>query len=422
MSASIGESNLDRWMAAVQRGDTAEVRALFAQHPELADHVNEPRFAFGSPALFACRHNLELVDLLIAHGADLNRKTDWWAGGFGILEGIEESAARPLIERGAKVDIWAAVSLGHLQRAQEILDEDPSLVRARGGDGKHPIHYAASPEMVDLLVDRGADVNAKDIDHKSTPVQYLVTSEPAVRRLLEYGAEADIFLAAALGDLEIAKHCLALDPRATEVRLGTGDWEGHIYNWTLGHDLTPQDVAREKGHQAVLDLLLEHCSVERRLAYVVWHGDEHAVHELVQADAEIVDRMMRLEPALMAQAAWWYRPTAVGLLIELGFDPHLTGVHDSTPLDRAAFHGYSDIIRTLLDGDPEPPVSFRNEFGGTPLGACVYGSINGWHTGHPQDHVESARLLIEAGCSFSTEWLPTGNDEIDALMKKYLLD
>ncbi|MBT8399020.1 MAG: hypothetical protein KJO98_00970 [Rhodothermia bacterium] len=414
------ESKLSLWMTAVSRGDVAEVRALFNRHPELAEHVNEPLFAFDSPALFACRDNLELVDLLIEHGADLNKKTDWWAGGFGIIEGVDASIARPLIERGAIVDIWAAVALDDLERVEELLDGDPGLVRARGGDGKHPIHYAASPKMVDLLVDRGADVNAKDIDHESAPVQYLVNNEPVVRRLLEYGAAPDIFLAAALGDVKMAKHCLALDPSALEARLGSDGWEGHIYNWTLDHDLTPHDVALERGHTSVLEMLLAHSSSERRLAFAAWQGDEPAVLELVRTNPDIIDRLMRLEPAMMAQAAWWYRPDAVRMLIDLGFDPHLTGVHESTPLDRAAFHGYSDIIEILLDADPEPPVSLRNEFGGTPLSTCVYGSINGWDTGHPRDHVASARLLIEAGCSFSSAWLPTGNDEIDALLEGYL--
>lgn len=414
------ESTLRLWMAAVTRGDTAEVRSLFVRHPELAKHVNEPLFAFDSPALFACRDRLELVDLLIEHGADLNKKTEWWAGGFGILEGVGASTARPLIERGATVDIWVAAGLDDFDRVRQLLDADPELIRARGGDGKHPIHYAASPGMVDLLVDRGADVNAKDIDHESTPVQYLVNNEPVVRRLLENGAEPDIFLAAALGDADMALQCLARDPSCTEARLGSGVWAGHIYNWTLDHDLTPQDVARAKGHPQVLQILLDRSSAERRLAFAIWQGDERKVHELSSEDPGIIDRLMRLEPALMAQAAWWYRPAGVRMLVDLGFDPHLTGVHDSTPLDRAAFHGYSDIIAILVDGDPDPPVSFKNEFGGTPLGACVYGSINGWDTGHPRDHVESARLLIEAGCSFSSAWLPTGNDAIDALLESYL--
>jgi hypothetical protein len=31
----------------------------------------------------AAARNLPLLDLLLAHGADLNLKTAWWAGGFG---------------------------------------------------------------------------------------------------------------------------------------------------------------------------------------------------------------------------------------------------------------------------------------------------------------------------------------------------
>ncbi|MDX1429476.1 MAG: ankyrin repeat domain-containing protein, partial [Rhodothermales bacterium] len=367
---------------------------------------------------------LEMVDLLIEFGADINAKSAWPAGGFGILEGVDPDVAPLLIDRGVVVDIWAAAHLNDLARAASLLDETPDLVRARGGDGKHPIHYAASPEMVDLLVERGADVNARDIDHGSTPVQYLVNNEHVVRRLLDHGAEPDIYLAAALGDVEMARHCIERDPSCLEARLGSPGWTsgvgGDIYKWTLGHDLTPQDVARDKGHTAALGLLLRRASPARQLAHATWFGDRKAASGMVAKDPGVVRRLMDVEPALMSQAAWWHRTEAVKILLEIGFDPHLMGVHESTPLDRAAFHGYAEMVVLILEADPDPPVSFRNEFGGTPLRTCIYGSMHGWDTGHPRDHVASARALIEAGCSFSSDWLPTGNPAMDRLLNEYL--
>ena len=413
---------LKKWIDAVMRGDVADVRRLFANHPELRAHVNEPHFPFDSSSVFQCRDHLEMVDVLLENGADLNQKTRWWAGGFGVLEGATIEVAEPLIARGATVDIWAAVSLNRLDRVADLLDEDPDLITARGGDGKQPLHYAMSVEMVDLLVARGADVNARDVDHESTPAQYLVKNEPVVRRLLKRGAEADIFMAAALGDVAIARICVRQDADCTSSRLGTGEWHndagGHIYNWTLGHDLTPLDVAHDKGHERVFDFLRRHSSDDSLLYYFIWNGDVDASRELAATRPQAVARLRESDPGMVARAAWWYRPVTVELLLEFGFDRHAVGVHNSTPLDRAAFHGYADIVAKLLDGDPKPPLEFRNEFGGTPLDACLYGAFHGWKTGHPQNHERVVRALVAAGSVIDPSWVPTGRADLDAALRE----
>jgi len=107
-------------------------------------------------------------------------------------------------------------------------------------------------------------------------------------------------------------------------------------------------------------------------------------------------------------------------MLEVGFDPHVTGAHLSTPLDRASFHGYADIVTTLLELDPNPPLTQKNEFGGIPLGACIHGSMNGWKTGFPQDHARTLTLLLEAGSPLDPTILPTGNDELDTVMRDWL--
>ena len=101
-------------------------------------------------------------------------------------------------------------------------------------------------------------------------------------------------------------------------------------------------------------------------------------------------------------------------------DPHVPGAHRSTPLDRASFHGYADIVSLLLERDPNPPLTERNEFGGMPLGACIYGSLNGWETGFPQDHARTLTLLLEAGAPLDPTVLPTGHDELDGVMREWL--
>ena len=137
-------------------------------------------------------------------------------------------------------------------------------------------------------------------------------------------------------------------------------------------------------------------------------------------NANAIEELPPSDKTLLAAAAWWYRPESVRLMLEVGVDPHVTGAHQSTPLDRASFHGYADIVAMLLELDPTPSLMQKNEFGGIPLGACIYGSMNGWKTGFPQDHARTLTLLLEAGSSLDPTMLPTGNEKLDAVMRDWL--
>lgn len=404
---------LDQWKIAVERGDTAAVRALFAAHPELSDHVDDQIFAFDSSAIFLSRRNIEMVNLLLEHGADINQKTGWGAGGFGILEGVTHEVGRPLIARGAIVDIWAAVGLNDIERTRDLLDHDASLVSAPGGDGKRPLHYAQDVEMVDLLLSRGAEVNARCVDHGSTPLQYSIQNRNVVFRLLDHGAEPDIFMAAYWGSIEHAKRCIAADPECCHARLGDGEWsnlgKGDIYKWTIEHDATPLQVARSRDNGKAFDFMWQHASPVAKLTDAIWQGDRNAVDGIRAEHEDALSELIANDPDAMTRAVWWHYPKAVKLMLDLGFNPHQTGVHDSSPLDRAAFHGFADIIELLLQHDPNPPIHGTNEFGATPLMACIYGLNHGWDTGHPQDHVRTAELLIEAGSEVNERLLGMGN-------------
>lgn len=267
-------SPAELFVAAVKAGDIDGVRALLQAHPDVVQRINEPLFDFKQTAAHAAARNLPLLDLLIAHGADLNIRSSWEQGGFGILESVTPEQAAPLIARGARVDVWAAANLGMLDELKALLDADPALVNAGGGDGKRPLHYAKSVEIATLLLDRGADIDALDDDHSSTPAQYLVSDAPEVCKfLLQRGARSDLLMAAALGDVaRVARH-LDENPAAIAMRVSR-DWfpmidtapnGGHIYQWVLGFHVSAFDLARKHGHQAVLDVLTARAGPMQRL-------------------------------------------------------------------------------------------------------------------------------------------------------------
>lgn len=421
---SLTKSPVEQFDAAIREGDEARARELLEAHPEIRDRINEPRFDFDSPAIHQAKRNLPLVDALIEHGADINARSKWWAGGFGILEsGLTLEQATPLIQRGARITPWAGAGLGLYEEVTAIVQSNPGAVRERGGDGKTMLHCAANIAIAGILLDGGADLGARDVDHGSTPLQYLIEDEGMARFLIARGADADIFAAARLGDNALIDRCLRNDPKCAEARINQSPFTapgGHIYSWTLGFDLTPADVARKFGHSAAAERIVASLSPRGRILDAVWCGDRARAHREIAVHAIPAKEMEPDARGLMAAAAWWYRPETVRLMLDMGFDPHVPGMHRSTPLDRASFHGYADIVEMLLTLDPNPPIEHRNEFGGMPLNACVHGSLHGWETGHPQDHVRTLTLLLRAGSPLDPAMLPTGNDELDAVMRAWL--
>lgn len=71
-----------------------------------------------------------------------------------------------LVQAGAEVDIFSAASLGLQAQIETLLRHDPALLNAkRRLGGYRPLHCAAEcghPEIVRRLIQRGADVNARN--------------------------------------------------------------------------------------------------------------------------------------------------------------------------------------------------------------------------------------------------------------------
>ena len=421
---SLTKSPPERFDMAVREGDAETARELLSKYADIRAAINEPRFDLNSPAIHQAKKCLPLVDVLLEFGADINARSTWWAGGFGILEhDLTHEQARPLMERGAKLTAWAAAALGLPDELKAILEATPDAVRQRAGDDKTVLHCAATRAIAEILVDAGAELDVVDQDHNATALQYLIVDEGITRLLIDRGARVDVFAAARLGDGRLIDKCLRTDPLSAEARIGRPPFSApgmHIYGWTLGFDLTPADVARKFGHPEVAQLLVSHMSPTGRLIDALWTGDAVRARAEIAQNADALGKLNPADRSLLAASAWWYRPESVRLMLEVGFDPHVTGAHMSTPLDRASFHGYADIVTMLLELDPNPPLTQKNEFGGIPLSACIHGSMNGWKTGFPQDHALTLTLLLEAGSPLDPTILPTGNDELDAVMRDWL--
>jgi hypothetical protein len=117
--------------------------------------------------------------------------------------------------------VHQAARAGLTDKLVEMLGMDPSLIDAKGVDARTPLHCAGTVAVAALLLDHGARIDARDEDHDSTPAQWRIGESPEVARfLLERGAQADIFLAAALGDLALAGKLVKEDRDCLAHRIG----------------------------------------------------------------------------------------------------------------------------------------------------------------------------------------------------------
>src|SRR5947209_9839114 len=121
--------------------DAARMAQVLEQHPELKARINDPVGPFDSPAIIHARSR-EMLDVLLVAGADINARSRWWAGSFGLLDTASPELAAYAIQRGAILTPHAAARLGLIDKLRELISANPDLVNARGGDGQTPFHFA----------------------------------------------------------------------------------------------------------------------------------------------------------------------------------------------------------------------------------------------------------------------------------------
>lgn len=410
---------------AVKRGDTSHVRELLETSPALAAHINDPVIDFDAPAVvIAAGCSTDVLDVLLEHGADINATSAWWAGAFGVLHGRDRDTAQYLIERGAQVDVHAAAEQGMMDVLRKMIAADSTLVNAKGPDGQRPLHFARSIEVIDYLLENGADIHARDDDHCGTAAQWMVKDHSRLcHYLLERGAEADIFMACALGDSDLAMTLLNADSDLINKRVGQGDYPPvpsapgrHIYIYTFGENKSPYQIARQHGYHKLYDLLLERGSVQQRFVAACERADAETARSILTEFPDIAASLPDQDQRVLGDAAWENELEAVKIMLEAGFDPHVRCSDHSTPLHRAAFHGFSDVVKLLLQYNPL--LTDRNQYGARPLDMAIYGSTHTWR--RDGDFPATVAALIEAGSAVDPGALPSGNDDVDAVLRRYL--
>jgi ankyrin repeat protein len=161
-----------------------------------------------TPLHFAAQYNsnVDVLKYLIENGADINAKD--YEGKTPLDVADTEEKKQILINAGAttvyhpsvgpqitpKINIFKAVKRNDLTTVKQLLQINPYLVHDKNKYGKTPLHYAArynsNVDVLKYLIEKGADINAKDYNGK-TPLDVANTKEK--KQILRHaGAETGI--------------------------------------------------------------------------------------------------------------------------------------------------------------------------------------------------------------------------------------
>jgi len=365
----LGRSPAETLKAVVCESDAERVREVLERYPELRARIDDPLpdYGFGEQALFAAvqRSDRATIDVLLRAGANIRKRTEWWAGGFGVLDDCDPSMVEFLTERGAELDAHAASRLGMIGKLRELVADDPGLVHARGGDGQTPLHFASTVEIAEFLLVNGAEIDAQDIDHESTPAQYMLRvgqkrhyprdRQDVARYLVSRGCRTDILMAAALGDADLVRRHVDADPGC--IRMSVSDeWfpkrdpraGGTIYIWMLGANRTAHAVARDFGHEDVFELLMERTPEDLKLGLACELGDETVFREFLSKHPDAAKTLSEWDQRKLPNAAQNNNTKAVQLMLEAGWPVDTLGELGATALNWAGFNGNAEMTREIL--------------------------------------------------------------------------
>ena len=336
-----------------------------------------------------------------------------------------------MAQRRADQAVHEAALAGLTDKLAEMLAMDPSLIDAKGMDARTPLHCAGTVAVAALLLDRGARIDARDEDHDSTPAQWRIGESPDVARfLLERCAKADIFLAAALGDVALAERLVTEDRGCLAHRIGKlpefppvghQGRGGTIYQWTLGFNSYPHQIALMTGHQAMFDFLYAESDLTTRLLVNCVLARRAEAEAIAKEHPEIVPGLPDVDRELVAKYCWETNTNydAVKLMLDLGFPvAHPERSHGYTPLHNAAWAGSGDLVELLIARGH--PVDIRDPGqDATPLGWALYDCLV--EQRHPEgEFARVVKALLEAGSPLDGVEYPTGHAAVDEVLRTYI--
>jgi ankyrin repeat protein len=216
---------------------------------------------------------------VVGHGDDHELEVIGWAS---CWDGCDDDAHRAIVDfllgRGARQHIFSAIATNRADEVRRIVEADPTALArrmSRNESRQLPLQFAIRmnrPEMVELLLDLGADPAATD-DSGMSAVVYAAGPDIDARVIQTLSRRVGhAFIALAVGDEASAEKLMREDPRgnANALHLAAKHGDERSVRWLLAHGadpnarwdhwgatVTPLHMAAWGGSGAVVRLLLE---------------------------------------------------------------------------------------------------------------------------------------------------------------------
>ena len=317
--------------------------------------------------------------------------------------------------------VVAATGRGDIETVRQLVDDNPAWIHTVGSHGRTMLWEAAYRgrlEMVQFLLERGADINLPGcyhIQHRIEITPYCVARyegrDPVADYLLQHGATLDIHTAAYLKDYDTVRSHLDTDADLINsgylqaVMLPAG--QPHSFEHREAAWATPLCYAIVGGNPAIVELLIARGATiephsERFLDYAIAYDWVEIAELLLENGADpskaprILDdnsEMSKLlkshgappkdinDPGAMGWPMLVYvcrgdnreHPEEIQRLLELGADIDVRNYKGKTGLHYAAKAGFLKVIHLLIENGAT--VDATDNDGETPLFEAIRSTI-----------------------------------------------
>lgn len=365
----------------------------------------------------------------------------------------DKTVLNRLIEYTGKdiLTIYDAAIMNDIEKADELLQKEPSLLDARNSEGMRPLQYAAkigNAEMVRYLLDKGSHMSCDEDTDPPILLSAFGGSVEVAELLLDNGANMNsrsdigrlpMHEAAQYDSIDLMRFFLSrdADPNATDsynnapihfaespecikVLLDAGadvdakDYTGDtaLYLWNMpiletvrilhsyGADIqtrndngeTPINYAITRKNGELLDALINAYGIDSLSVFdIASIGDLHVLKTRISENPSMfhaTDRY-RKNKSLLHYAAEANELEIAKYLVESGIEVDVLDDDGETPLFSAAASGEADVLRYLLSKGANPNAK-GSRWSHTPL-----------HRASASDNIEGARILIQYGADIN---------------------